>query len=166
MKFSVPDFLCKTPAFNPISKNTTLPEAISPCFAFSLCPLFSSSFSICCYLFLLIYSKVAPKRPKLDSQKLLFVRFSLHIISVFLAIIKTSFISKLTDLSGHVLPEYSLSNILTDVFVVFNLLSYFHCWQNGIPSSMFLHLSWFIGLFTLIPMEIFLFYNDFVSILI
>ena len=166
MNFTVPNFLCKTPTFYPISKNTTLPEAISPCFAFSLCPLFSSLFSIFCYLFLLIYSRVSSKKPKLNSEKLLFLKFSLHIVSVFLAIIKTSFISKLTDFSGNVLPEYNINNIMTDIFVVFNLLSYFQGWQNGVPNSMFLHLSWFIGIFAFIPMEIFLIYNEFVSILI
>uniref|UniRef100_A0A914QLM1 ABC transmembrane type-1 domain-containing protein n=1 Tax=Panagrolaimus davidi TaxID=227884 RepID=A0A914QLM1_9BILA len=139
-------FPCKSPLFIPIQSNSTVEEVITPCLAFVLFPTILTGFSISCLSFLIIYGFIIFS-PKLFITKLLITKFSISALIILTSFIRFIFMF----FSENKDSEEILGSFCILIISICSFVSYFRCWISGIPSSIWLHLIYFLRFITIIP---------------
>lgn len=146
---------CSSPLIENFDKNTTFPEALTPCLSFVLFPFLQIFSSLLCFLFLIVYGLLI-KSPELTLTKILIVKLFLSFIVAASSITRIVIIYVET-LYGN--REIVIGNYLDLVSVTLLFASDFWRWRKGILSSIWVHISWTTRLCFATCQMIFIDYN-------
>uniref|UniRef100_A0A914C421 Uncharacterized protein n=1 Tax=Acrobeloides nanus TaxID=290746 RepID=A0A914C421_9BILA len=142
------NLLCNSPLWLPITKNSSISETISECFAFVAVSTLPLALAFITPIFLFVYSRIFI-RPKLANTKLVIVKLFLPVLYAILSFSQFIYLNFAhISSSSTELYNNSLINLLFSCFVT---ISYIQCMRNGVVSSGLLHVCWFLQLLSLIP---------------
>ena len=129
---------CSSLLIDRFDRNTTFPEALTPCLSFILFPLLQICSSLPCFLFLIIYGYLV-QSPKLALTRKLRAKLFLSSIVVVSSMVHVLIVyyDKLPENR-----EIIIGNFLDLVSVISLFLAEFWRWRKGILSSIWVHFGW------------------------
>ena len=130
--------LCTSPLIEKFDKNTTFPEALTPCLSYILFPLLQICSSFPCFLFIIFYGYLV-QSPRLSlTTKLMFKLF----LSFIIVVSSTIRIFIIYSDRLHENRELLIGNFLDLASNTSLFLSDFWRWRKGILSSIWVHFAW------------------------